>query len=370
MEVIETNRVFDPRTVADPRKVCFCTSFRRTQPGRILASFRLGSAKDSADGNCLVMESSDNGRTWATITERFNPDVAGAAGEIRVCELAEANDDAISAFLLWVDHESGKAFYDRSTDSVLPTKLLATRSADHGRTWDPYTVLDTGSLGGPALSGPTVTIPGHGLLVPFENFQPGTGTHSAHTVFRGQDGSPDRVLEVARDPADRLWFFDERHARCRATTRLVAMFWGYDRRTERDVDIQIAWADPQTLRWAPPRATGIQGQVAQPIPLGDGRLLAFYVHRHPPGSLRLIASEDGGQTWDRNGELIVYDSGGVRQKGLDGESDYAQYWDDMLTNWNFGHPTSVVLDDGTVLLGYYAGEDARCLSVWCTRVRI
>ena len=148
------------------------------------------------------------------------------------------------------------------------------------------------------------------------------------------------------------------------------MFWGYDRRTERDVDIQIAWADPQTLRWAPPRATGIQGQVAQPIPLGDGRLLAFYVHRHPPGSLRLIASEDGGQTWDRNDELIVYDSGGVRQKGLDGESDYAQYWDDMLTNWNFGHPTGVVLDDGTVLLGYYAGEDARCLSVWCTRVRI
>jgi len=136
------------------------------------------------------------------------------------------------------------------------------------------------------------------------------------------------------------------------------------------MNIHIAWGDPETLRWSVPSDTGLAGQIAQPIPLSDGRLAAFYVHRHPPASLRLIISRDQGQTWDRDKELIVYDAGRAIQKGLDGTSDYAQYWDDMLTNWNFGHPAGVVLDAKTLLLLYYAGPHAQCLSVWCARVEL
>ena len=370
MKVIDEGCVFDAERAAGPRKVCFCTSFRLARSGIILATFRLGSTKDSADGNCLVAQSPDCGRTWEIITNGFERIVAGAPGEIRVCELAELNDGALLAFLLWVDRSSGKTLYNGATDRVLPTKLVMTRSEDQGRTWNPYKTLTTGSLGGPALSGPTVHIPGKGWLVPFENFQPGKGTHSAHALFSSDGKSFDRILQVARDPSNRLWFFDQRHAWCPTTRRLVAMFWTYDRTTERDVDVHIAWGDPENLTWEAPFSTGLQGQVAQPIPLPDGRLLAFYVHRHAPPSLRLIVSEDGGKTWDRSGETAIYESGGGKQKGLNGESDYAQYWDDMLTNWNFGHPTGVVLNDGTVLLGYYAGNDAKCLSAWWARVQI
>jgi hypothetical protein len=280
------------------------------------------------------------------------------------------NDGSLLAFLLWVDRSSGKKLYDGATDSVLPTKLVMTRSEDQGRTWGPYVTLGTDFLHGPALSGPTVHITGKGWLVPFENFQPGQGTHSAHALFSSDGKSFHGIVQVARDPADRLYFFDERHAWCSKTRRLVAMFWTYDRTAQKDLAVHLAWGDPENLTWETPFSTGIQGQVTQPIPLPDGRLLAFYVHRHPPPSLRLIMSEDGGKTWDRKGETTIYESGYGKQKGLEGESNYAQYWDDMLTNWNFGHPTGTVLNDGTVLLGYYAGRDANCLSVWWARVRI
>ncbi len=54
------------------------------------------------------------------------------------------------------------------------------------------------------------------------------------------------------------------------------MFWTYDRQDEVDVDIHLAWGDTNTLTWEEPFSIGIRGQLAAPIPLRDGRLLAFY----------------------------------------------------------------------------------------------
>ncbi len=103
--------------------------------------------------------------------------------------------------------------------------------------------------------------------------------------------------------------------------------------------------------------------------LADGRLLCFYVHRHPPGSMRLIMSTDDGKSWDKDNELVVYESVGPTEAGFGEHSDYATYWEDMGV-WFFRHPAGVVLRDGTVLLAHYGGPDDKCLSVRWTRVRV
>ena len=41
-----------------------------------------------------------------------------------------------------------------------------------------------------------------------------------------------------------------------------------------------------------------------------------------------------------------------------------------MAKWSFGHPSATVLDDGTVLLAYYAGEDETNLSVCWARVKV
>jgi len=368
MKVLEEGFVYDAEGGPHAARACFCTSFKRLLSGKVLASFRRGSTKDSADGNCLVAETADQGGSWTILTGGFDPRVEGIAGEIRVAEMCEWDDGTVAAFLLWVDRREGAKLYDGRTDSVLPTKVVMALSQDGGRTWGPYRRLATGGFLGPALSGPTVRWPGRGWLVPFENFQPGSGVHSANALFTPDGRSFDRIVTVARDPADAVYYFDERHSWCPRTARPIAMFWTYNRRTEKDEQVHMAWGNPDTMEWEPPFSTGIVGQVCQPIPLPDGRLAAFYVHRHPPGSLRLVVSEDGGRSWDRRGELTVYAADAARQRGLNGESGYAQYWDDMLTTWTFGHPTGQVLPDGTLLLGYYAGPQGTCLNVRWARV--
>lgn len=370
MKVLEQGYIYDVEKSDSAKRTCFCNTFRQLNSGKILASFRLGSNKDSADGNCLVAESTDDGKNWAIISEGFKTVLDSVAGEIRAAELSELADGTVVAFVLWVDRRKGKSLYDGQTDSVLPTKLVMTKSSDGGRTWGTYQKLDTKDFLGPAISGPTVHLQGPGLLVPFENFQPGQGIHTANALFSSNGELFDRLLTVAHDHENKVYFFDQRHARCPRTGRLVAMFWTYNRKTEQDEEIHMAWGDPDTLKWEKPFSTGIRGQVCQPIPLPDGRLAAFYVHRDSPGSLRLILSKDGGKTWDSQDELVVYMSDSAKQRGLNGQSDYVQCWDDIMTKWTFGHPMGVVLADGTLLLGYYAGPSTTCLSVHWARVQL
>lgn len=220
------------------------------------------------------------------------------------------------------------------------------------------------------LSGPAVAIPGGRWLVTTEKQEPqapgGPSVHSAEAALVGDDGALERIVHVARDPRDRLFYYDQRQAFCPKTNRLISAFWTYDRVAEKDVDIHISEGDPVALEWQMPAATGINGQIAQPIPLADGRLLLFYVDRTPPGGMRLIASEDSGITWRRSSELVVYRHGGAQHCAAEGAGGYASLWEDMA-KWSFGHPAAVVLDESTVLLTDYAGPDERCLSIhWAT----
>jgi hypothetical protein len=372
MKLIDKGLIFDAETTDNPLRVCCFTGLCRLKSGAVLSSFRLGSAKDSAEANCPVARSDDNGATWQIISEGFDRVSDGTDGEIREADLLELEDGALAAFLTWMDRSAGTAMYNAESDSILPSRLMLARSNLTGP-WQSGQVLQTADLTGPVLTGPCVTIPGKGYLVFFENFQREDGgthsVHSAHALFSRDGLSFDTVLKVARHEEDRLVYWDQRQAICPQTGRLVGMFWTYDRKEEHDVDIHMAWGDPETLKWEKPFSTGIKGQISAPIPLPDGRLLAFYVHRHPPGSMQLIASHDSGKTWDREGELLVYDSVAKREQGMGDQSDYSQVWEDM-SSWCFGHPAGVVLDEQTVLLSYYGGPNEKCLSVHWARVQV
>ena len=370
--VIDEGYILNSQQSQDIRRVRTFTSLFRVADGSLLAIYRLGSAKDAADGNCQLARSEDGGCTWEILCEGFDNCPEGMPGEIRSASLTQSKSGTLLAFLTWIDQSSADPrLYASETDVPKLRRLVRVESDDGGRTWSPGQILDTGSLSRPVLSGPAVQLPDMGWLLPVENYAPeqagGPSVHSAHILLTNDSGSVDRVLTVARHDEDRLYYWDQRQALCPDGKRLVSLFWTYDRKREQDIDIHISWAEVESLSWQVPSGTGIKGQIAAPIPLPENRLLAFFVRRDSPGSLRLITSVDGGITWDHDKELVVYQQGNDRHSGQ--PQDYAEAWEQM-GQWTFGHPSAVLLEDRLLLIAYYAGDDEHCLSARWARVQI
>jgi hypothetical protein len=360
MKILKQGYILDTRTLNGLRKVCTFTSLMKHSSGKIFSSFRLGSKKDSPDGNGVIAEFVENS-DWKIIFSDFRNDFDGISGEIKVVELFERMDGNLSALLTWFDYSKGNKLYNASTDTILPSKILLADSFDMGNTWLNYRVVDTKNLQGPTLTGPVVKIPS-GFLAFFEKY--GTednskiSTHSACAMYSKDGINFEKIITVARHPMDEIYYWDQRSCYDSVNQRIITMFWTYDRKSEKDIDIHIAYGNLETLSWTKPRSTGIKGQIAAPVCLGDGRILCFYVHRHYPGSMRIIMSEDGGQTWDVDSEIIVYhNTAETTEKSI----NYAEYWEEM-NRWNFGHPCGIVLEKNIVLVAYYAGEDVNCLS--------
>ena len=87
--------------------------------------------------------------------------------------------------------------------------------------------------------------------------------------------------------------------------------------------------------WSVPTSTGIAGSPPHLLVLSDGRLLMSYGRREAPFGSRAVISEDGGYTF---GEEYIISEG---------------------PNWDLGYPSTVELDDGTLVTVHYQmyGDD-------------
>ena len=70
----------------------------------------------------------------------------------------------------------------------------------------------------------------------------------------------------------------------------------------------------------------------------DGRLILLYGNRQFPFGVQAVGSRDGGMSWDIDHPIIL-----------------------SWTSWSgyCGHPRSVLLQDGTILTGYYTQHRRR-----------
>lgn len=94
-------------------------------------------------------------------------------------------------------------------------------------------------------------------------------------------------------------------------------------------------SDDQGRTWSPPKQTPMWGYPAHLVELLDRRVLSVYGHRREPFGIRACTSNDEGESWEIESELILRDD---------------------LRNRNLGYPTAIVQEDGTVFTAYW-GED-------------
>jgi hypothetical protein len=338
--------------------------------GRLVAGFRTGSAKDSADEDVRLMASDDEGATWQPVFEGFGDVPPGAGGRIRCIGLAAAGGDKLMASLSWVDHSNPTLpMFNPQTEGILPTRVLFVESEDGGRSWTEPVEVPLLPHRGNAITGPIMVVRDGRLALPYEAWKEyedtGPGKHHASLRFSADRGKtwPELAI-VAHDPAGRVLYWDQRLAVDPASGRLIAMFWSHDRQAKHDLDVHIAWGAPDGREWSAPQSAGIAGQIAAPLAIGGERVFAGYVHRHYPPSLRALLSDDFGRTWTAAEELVFYEKVyGGGESGMGGQRDFNDYWADMSV-WTFGHPAPLLLPNGDVMVVFYAGDETAMSFRW------
>jgi len=246
-------------------------------------------------------------------------------------------------------------------------------SYDGGRTWQNPRRIETDRFVAVSLMGPPHVLANGDIALPFEAwkeyYDTSYGEHHAILCISHDGGQTfDLPLVVATDPANRLLFWDNRLSVNPATGDMIGMFWTHNREAQQDVDAHVAWGSADGTTWTYPADAGFAGQIPSPLVLSEDRVLAVYVHRHHPPSLRAILSEDFGKTWDVENELIFYAKDLGEEAGMGGTRDIEDYYADMRI-WSFGHTEARRLPDGDVFVTYYAGDE-NSLSVHWARIAL
>ena len=357
-------------------RIAYFTSLCRLRSGTILCGFQNGPGKHAATSTVRLCRSVDSGKTCELLPSTFERRIHGTAGSLGAAELIEAAPGRLLLFATWFDRsDPDRPLFDPVTEGILKSKQLLSISADDGLTWSAWRELAMGELKGCALTGPILQWNDGTLAFPFESFKeyddPRPGRHAAWlTVSRdlGRTFSP--PLLVAQHPQHQVYYWDQRLCTGRGPGEFTALFWTHDLAAQRDLNVHLRHGVVGTdeIVATPMRATTISGQIAAPLRLGDGRLLAFVVDRGRPGTMTLWCSPDNGENWPTLDRLVVYthDERAAITQGRD-HVDFKQYWEDM-GKWTFGHPAIRLLADGRLLLAWYAGTPD-CLSLHWARVR-
>jgi hypothetical protein len=138
--------------------------------------------------------------------------------------------------------------------------------------------------------------------------------------------------------------------------RLCTFYWAADMTHPElgpvNLPIHYAIADKDGKEWPMPQPTSLPGQTSWPAQLPDGTLCVVYTLREDaqPGFMA-ATSKDGGQSWDLENQLRLWDATGWTTIGISSPEKYPRSHDTIA----FGAPTLMTTREGDL----YA-------SWWCT----
>ncbi len=364
--------VYDPTSQPDTRRIAYFTSLCALRSGALLCAFQVGSGKHSIDSTLGLCRSRDGGETWQEVPIRIETVLDGVPGSLSGPALVEIEPGRLLLFATWFDRsDPARPLFDPVTEGILRSRQLMSVSADGGETWGPWQVIPIPGLTGCAATGPVLHWSDGAIAFAFESFKefddPQPARHGSWILVSRDGGrSFEPPLLVAQDPLHQVYYWDQRLCPISASGDFFALFWTHDRAQQIDLNVhqRAARIDGTTMECGPIQTTPIRGQIAAPLWLDDGRLLAFVVDRNRPGTMKLWLSHDQGQFWPEADCLVVHthdEQAKLHQQTA--RIDFAEYWEDM-GKWSFGHPAILRLDDQHVLLAYYAGTPERMGIHW------
>ena len=377
MQIIHRSTVYAATDQEDSRRIAFMVGLSRMQSGTYLSGFTVGPEKNHPSGTLQLSRSRDDGQSWSLIPFKFDSVVDGVPGSLSSGEMVEAEPGRLLVFSTWFDRsDPGRPLFNPETEGILRSRLLIAESTDEGDNWTEWREVPTPGLTGCAITGPIVKWSDGTLALTFESFKEfddPAPVEPAAWMMRSTDGGAtfNDPYQIARDPEDSVYYWDQRLCPGSSPGEFVAMYWTHDRSAQKDLRVHFLHANCSTGSQceSSPDETTIPGQIAAPLILGNGRVLSFVVDRARPGTMRLWQSRDGGSTWPVDDSLVVHEHeelAAVTQGTA--QIDFAAYWEDM-GRWSFGHPAIRRADTNRVLVAWYVGTPD-CMSVHSATIRV
>jgi hypothetical protein len=337
----------------------------------MLATYRVGSSKDSDDGTIEIRRSSDFGRTWTEPRTPLPTTFRGRRGSLGLAYVTPISQSNLLLAALWIDRETHprKPLFNEATEGCLPMKVLLADSHDAGETWSAWRELPVPEeIGPPSLTNPILRFP-CGLLAASIETNKHYNDESPWKqrvvyCFSEDDGqSWSRPCTVAEDPTTRIFNWDQRAAVI-SETSVVSFTWTYDRHTSNYLNIHRRCSTDKGLTWTMPEDLGIADQASHPAILPDGRLVLAWVDRFGTQSIRARIADNPLGKLEPYSELVLYDHA-KRQQSVQASMGSAtgEALIEMGT-WTYGLPYAETLPDGNVFVAYYEPCDQGTQISW------
>ncbi|MDD2243867.1 MAG: sialidase family protein [Dysgonamonadaceae bacterium] len=284
-------------------------------------------------GKTHMIRSKDNGETWSEPEEINNTPLDDRdAGIIQTSK----NTILVSWFtsLAYASPTWKWAYqkYNRIAEKIpdaLKKEWLGNwvrRSLDGGRTWEePTRTLVTAPHGPIQLSDGRLFYLGTGSW---------NGIYSVVAEESRDDGISWKVISAVPPFEDKTAGFSEPHVVELKSGKLLAMI-RYEPKDSSGSYLMQTESNDGGKNWTNPHKTPMWGYPPHLIELNNGWVLVVYGHRRDKYSERACISKDEGKTWDIENEIILAEA----------------------FNGDLGYPSSVQLEDDSILTVYYQQEN-------------
>jgi len=343
--------------------------------GRWIVSYRSAPQKSAtANQRTLVVISDDEGKTWTSPIEPFEPpEINGAPGFFRAGYPSYVEENKVVMVLYWVDASNPELpFFNEETEGLLDSEIFFSESHDSGNTWNKPKLMDTSPFNQPTpITGPVMILKNKEYVCHFElnksYYSKEKWEHSSVVMFSKDKGASwYKHFITSHDPENRFFYWDQRPAVLNDGS-ILDFFWTYDNKSAKYINIRARKSDINAESWGEIYDTGVAGQPAAPVQLKNGNIVMVFIEREKEPTIKARVSKDLGKTFPRDTEIELYKEEIPTQTNNKGSMQDA--WSEM-NEFSTGLPATALLPNGDILTVFYSGTQSDNSSIKWVRFSI